>query len=224
LLPWITILGWAYLLGVMSSAPIGPVNMLAIWRGVHGRWTHALFCGIGSALVDSLWFAAVLAGGQAILRHVDTPAVHKAFAIVGAVVLVPLGAAFLIRATRLTLRDVARMRKKYKSAPPTHLWRDVLSGFGITVINPGTMLFWIGPGAFWLASARRTIGPQAAWWGWPLGLAGSLSWFAALAMIIRFMPDRVGPKFLRSVNGLCGVILLGAGLLAVAEAFWSVLP
>ena len=45
---YIHVLSAAFLMGLAAAAPMGPVNMLAIGRGVIGGWRHTLACGIGS--------------------------------------------------------------------------------------------------------------------------------------------------------------------------------
>ena len=35
-----------------------------------------------------------------------------------------------------------------------------------------------------------------------------MMWFTTLVMIVRFIPNRVGPAFFRLVNAILGVILL----------------
>jgi hypothetical protein len=49
---YIHVLSAAFLMGLGAAAPMGPVNMLAIRRGVIGGWRHTLACGIGSVTGD----------------------------------------------------------------------------------------------------------------------------------------------------------------------------
>src|SRR5579863_5127620 len=42
----------AYLMGLAAAAPMGPVNMLAIRRGMIGGWRRTLACAIGSVSAD----------------------------------------------------------------------------------------------------------------------------------------------------------------------------
>ena len=36
-----------------------------------------------------------------------------------------------------------------------------------------------------------------------------MTWFTALTVIVRFIPDRIGPNFFRFVNAVLSLILLG---------------
>jgi len=56
---YIHALSAAFLMGLAAAAPMGPVNMLAIRRGVIGGWRHTLACGIGSVTGDLILFSVV---------------------------------------------------------------------------------------------------------------------------------------------------------------------
>ena len=64
LVPYIHVLSAAFLMGLAAAAPMGPVNMLAIRRGMIGGWRHTLACGIGSVAGDLILFSLVLLGGH----------------------------------------------------------------------------------------------------------------------------------------------------------------
>ena len=64
LAPYIDVLSAAFLMGFAAAAPMGPVNMLAIRRGVIGGWRHTLACGMGSIAGDLIRFSVVLLGGD----------------------------------------------------------------------------------------------------------------------------------------------------------------
>ena len=63
LVSYIHVLSAAFLMGLASAAPMGPVNMLAIRRGAIGGWRHTLACGIGSITGDLILFSLILFGG-----------------------------------------------------------------------------------------------------------------------------------------------------------------
>jgi threonine/homoserine/homoserine lactone efflux protein len=60
----IHILAAAFLTGLAAAAPIGPVNMMAIRRGVVGGWRHTFACAIGSIFGDLALFSLALFGGH----------------------------------------------------------------------------------------------------------------------------------------------------------------
>src|SRR5580700_9977792 len=93
---YIHVLSAAFLMGLAAAAPVGPVNMLAIRRGMIGGWRHTLACGIGSVTGDLILFSLVLLGGHYLLSDLANPTLQTALAGVGVIVLLPLGIYFLV--------------------------------------------------------------------------------------------------------------------------------
>ncbi len=70
---YIHVLSAAFLIGLAAAAPMGPVNMLAIRRGVIGGWRHTLACGIGAVTGDLTLFSLVLLGGHYLFSDLSNP-------------------------------------------------------------------------------------------------------------------------------------------------------
>ena len=100
LVPYIHVLSAAFLMGFAAAAPMGPVNMLAIRRGVIGGWRHTLACGMGSIAADLLLFSVVLLGGDFFLPDLSNPTFRAVLAATGVTVLFPLGIYFVFRAVK----------------------------------------------------------------------------------------------------------------------------
>ncbi len=202
----------AYALGFIAAAPIGPVNTVAIHRGIIGKWSHTFCCGIGSAAIDILYFAGVLIGGQHLLNYLRDPRVENLATLIGMLIIVPLGVFFIRKSLRYDMRDVAAVRKRMRNRPPAHLWTDVGTGAALTIINPATLVYWAGAGTSWVSKAQPLLGDITIPWGILAGSAGLLSWFSLLSIFVKFTPEKIGPKFFRIVNGICGLLLLVFGV------------
>ena len=209
LVGYVQLLAWVYGLGLLAAAPVGPVNMVAIHRGVVGRWSHTLACGFGSALVDLGYFALFLWGGQRFLEYLSSPRTRDLVALACAVLLVPIGVLFLRRAVRMDDAGLHRIRQDKRDRPPIHLWTDMGTGMGLTLINPAAPAYWLAASAPWLASARHVMGGAAIGWGLAGASAGLMSWFILITLLVRFAPQRLGLRFFRVVHALCGLMLLG---------------
>ena len=206
----IHVLSAAYLMGLAAAAPMGPVNMLAIRRGMIGGWRRTLACGIGSIAGDLILFSLVLLGGHFLLSDLSNPTLRTVLAGIGVIVLLPLGIYFLIRAVKEPLRAYSRARKSWDtSTVPAHLATDVASCAALTVFNPLTMIYWVGVTANWLPLAHSILGSEAPGWGILMVAAGLMTWFTTLIVVVRFLPNRIGPTFFRLVNAILGLILLG---------------
>jgi threonine/homoserine/homoserine lactone efflux protein len=207
---YIHVLLAAFLMGLAAAAPMGPVNMLAIRRGLIGGWRHTLACGIGSVTGDLILLSIVLVGGHYFFSDLSNPTLQTLLAAIGVIVLLPLGIYFLVRAVKDPMRAYARARQQWdEGTVPAHLIAEVTDCFALTIFNPLTILYWVGVTSNWLPFGHSVLGYSAPAWGLLMVAAGLTTWFAALVVAVRFIPDRIGPIFFRLVNGVLGLILLG---------------
>jgi threonine/homoserine/homoserine lactone efflux protein len=207
---YIHVLSAAFLMGLASAAPMGPVNMLAIRRGVIGGWKHTLACGIGSAAGDVILFSLTLLGGHFLFSRLNTPALQTALAVIGLIVLLPLGAYFLLHAVKEPLVAFTAARQRLDSGNvPDRLIKEAADCAAMTLFNPLTIIYWVGVTSNWLPAARSVFGITAPAWGVLMASAGLMTWFTGLAVIVGIMPQRIGPIFFRLVNAILGLILLG---------------
>ncbi len=210
---YIHVLSAAFLMGLAAAAPMGPVNMLAIRRGIIGGWRHTLACGIGSASGDLILFSLVLFGGHYLLSDLSSPTLRTVLTALGVLILLPLGAYFLIRAVKEPLRAYASARQsRDERTVPAHLLSEAADCTALTILNPLTIAYWVGVTSNWLPFAHRVLGYSAPGWGVLMATAGLTTWFTALIVAVRFIPDRIGPNFFRLINAMLGVILLGFAL------------
>ncbi len=206
----IHILSAAFFMGLAAAAPMGPVNMLAIRRGLIGGWRHTLACGIGSVTGELILFAVVLLGGHYLFSDLSNPTLETVLAAIGVIVLLPLGIYFIVHAVKEPLRAYASARKGWdEGTVPEHLATDVASCAALTMFNPLTMIYWVGVTANWLPLAHSILGSKAAGWGIVMVAGGLMTWFTTLIVVVRFLPHRIGPAFFRLVNAILGLILLG---------------
>jgi threonine/homoserine/homoserine lactone efflux protein len=210
LVPYIHVLSAAFLMGLAAAAPMGPVNMLAIRRGVIGGWRHTLACGIGSITSDLILFSLVLFGGDYLFPDLSNPTLQVVLVAMGAIVLLPLGIYFILRAVKEPLRAYASARQHWdEGTVPGHLIAEVADAAALTIFNPLTIAYWVAVTSNWLPFAHSVLGYSAPGLGILMATAGLMTWFTALTVIVRFVPHRIGPNFFRLVNAILGLILLG---------------
>jgi threonine/homoserine/homoserine lactone efflux protein len=207
---YIHVLLAAFLMGLAAAAPMGPVNMLAIRRGVIGGWRHTLACGIGSVTGDLVLFSMVLVGGHYFFSDLSNPTLQTVLAATGIIVLLPLGIYFLVRAVKDPMRAYAGARQHWdENTVPAHLIAEVANCLALTLFNPLTILYWVGVTSNWVPFAHSVLGYSAPVWGILMAAAGLMSWFTALIVVVRFIPHRIGPNFFRLVNTVLALVLVG---------------
>ncbi len=210
LVSYIHVLSAAFLMGLAAAAPMGPVNMLAIRRGVIGGWRHTLACGIGSITGDLILFSLVLFGGDYFLPDLSSPTLQTVLAAMGTIVLFPLGIYFVVRAVKEPLRAYESARHQWDEGTiPGHLIAEVADAGALTILNPLTIAYWICVTGNWLPFAHSVLGYSAPGLGILMAGAGLTAWFTTLTIIVRFIPHRIGPNFFRLINAILGLILLG---------------
>jgi threonine/homoserine/homoserine lactone efflux protein len=208
----IHVLTAAFLMGLIAAAPIGPVNMMAVRRGVVGGWRHTLACGIGSVFGDLVLFSLALAGGSYLLPRLSSPRAHTVMEAVGALVLLPVGFGFLALAMSDPRKAYRRARRSWgKGSIPSRLIGEAVESAALTMFNPLSMAYWAAVTSSWLPVAYSILGARAAAWGVLAAGAGLLAWFTGLILFVRFVPRNAGSTLFLAANATLGVILLGCG-------------
>jgi L-lysine exporter family protein LysE/ArgO len=204
------VLGAAFLIGLAAAAPIGPVNMMAIRRGVVEGWRHTLVCGLGSAFGDLLLFSLALVGGHYLMPDLFKAPFQIILAGIGTVVIFPLGIYFFALAIKDSNRAYDTARRRWSEGPaPARLATEAIKAAALTIFNPLTMIYWVGITSSWLPIAYSVLGGRASGWGILTAGAGLMTWFTALVVVVRFIPRRIDAVFFRLANAMLGVILLG---------------
>jgi L-lysine exporter family protein LysE/ArgO len=213
---YIHVLATAFLMGLAAAAPMGPVNMMAIRRGVASGWRHTLACAIGSVFGDLVLFSLALIGGLYLLPGLSNPQLQTVVEAVGAVVLIPVGIYFLTLAVKHPQRAFSSARRRWSEGPiPARLIGEAAKSTALTVFNPLTILYWAAVTSSWFPLAYSVLGDRAAGWGILMAGMGLTAWFTALIVFVRFIPHRTGAIFFRAANAILGLILTVFGTYCV---------
>ena len=187
-------------LGATVAAQIGPIWLLCARSVLRGRTATGLAIGAGAALID-MSYASLGVAGAARLLEID--ALRVGLGLVGAGVLVALGARTLWSAHRVRLGG----ELPDELASPGRAFRTSLAA---TASNPSTIASWA---AAFLATATADLVDSAG--GAALLVAGigvgSLAWFTALSGALSLARRRIDDRGLRVVDTVAGAGLVGFG-------------
>jgi putative LysE/RhtB family amino acid efflux pump len=163
-----------------------------------------LAIGAGIAVIDTLYAAAGAAGVGVVLSFEP---IRVTAGIVGALVLVYLGAKTLWSAFRIRLGG----ETGEELATPK---RAFVVALGATASNPLTIASWA---AVFAAASTAGAAEGAAVLTLLVGVGlGSMAWMTVLTGGVSLLRRWVGDRMLRTVDGLAGLGLLGfGGLLAL---------
>lgn len=208
--PYIVLVGIG--VGLLISAPVGPVNVLCVQRTLARGYWAGVAAGIGAVMGDGL-IAAIAAFGFTAVKTGMTQ-YRQELQIVGGLVLIAFGLRLLLSHPTSTAPGDQRRTLKGNAAiiPQTFL---------LTATNPGAIL-----GVFALIGGLGSVIEDAHTYlhAGLLVLAimgGGLLWWLGLAWLIAIIHHKLDDKRLRLINQLAGFVLMGFGAGLLARVAWA---
>lgn len=195
-------------IGIMISAPMGPVGILCIQRTLNRGRRTGFFTGVGAAFSDLLYCLLTGFGLSFIEEFLKRN--QDVIQLVGSLVLIAFGI-YLFR------KNPAKSLKSPDTADKGSVRKDIIGGFLFTVSNPLILFLIIG-----LFARFNFLMPEFQFYHYFLGflsiLAGALGWW----WIVTFFVDKVRSHFnVRSmwlVNRIIGVIIFGFAIFGIATS------
>ncbi len=197
-------------IGLLVSAPIGPVNVLVIQRAVAGGFWAGLAAGIGAVIGDGL-LAAIAAFSVTAIS--DAMSAYSGWIkLIGGVLLIGFGLTLLITRPVLTIPvgQKSHLLEHTGIIPQT---------FFLTVTNPGAVL---GMAAL-IGGLGSLIGGLNTYLEALLLVAavmgGSLLWWLGLSELIATIRHRLTEGRLKLINRIAGAVLIAFGLILLIDGF-----
>ena len=187
-------------LGFFVALQLGPMSLFLLRSTLRYGWAVGLSIGAGIAVIDALYAACGAAGAAPFL---SIEPVRVALGLVGAVVLVGLGARTLYSAFRVRLGGEV----PDEAATPRQAFLTALAG---TASNPATIASWAA--IFAAASVAGAAGSSGAAVLMVTGVGvGSLAWTTLLASGTAVARRAAGERALRLADAVAGIGLIGFG-------------
>lgn len=195
------LVGFAF--GFIGSVPVaGPIALLVFAYGMQGRGRQAVSLATGGAIAEAAYaYMAFWGLGRVLERY---PVVVANSRGVGAIVMIALGAYFMLRKSAAAAdpetTTVGRGQK-----------RSFVLGFTITALNPTLIVTWTA--AATTLFSTNLLSPSAPPLPFAVGVFGGIvAWFATLVALLRRYRSRIGPSTLDRLVRAVGVGLAGLGL------------
>lgn len=201
------------LLGVSVAAPIGPINIEIIRRGLTQSSRAAFFLGCGAVTADCCYFSLAMIGAQTAAAIIDSPWLLRGGLGLGAGMLIWLGIGAIrkvreiqpVPAVAATLsKGAARMADR---VPP--IWRTYGLGLALTLANPMTIALWLSVATGFAASGSAGGTPYLRLAG---VFSGAISWVCFITSMTAWARRWITPATLQAVNVASGLILLVYGV------------
>ncbi len=185
------------LIGVLISAPMGPIGVLVIQRTLNkGRWP-AFFTGVGAALSDIIYCLLTGLGLSFVTDFIQDN--QTILQVVGSVVLIIYGI-YLFR------NNPSRQLKAPTETPNTY-WRDFGTGFLFTFSNPLILFFIIG-----LFARFNFMDSHYRFYHYIVGYlciaAGALIWWYGITFFVNKVRAHFNVRSMWLVNRIIAVLIL----------------
>lgn len=186
-----------FAIGVIISAPMGPVGILCVQRTLEKGRTTGFFTGVGAAVSD-LFYCLLTGFGLSFIEDF-LKANQNIIQVFGSIVLVFFGI-YLFKS------NPARTLKKPAASRSSHS-RDMLQGFLFTVSNPLIIFLIIG-----LFARFNFLLPEISFFHYVLGFAaiflGALTWWWIVAFFINKVRGHFNLRSMWLINRIIGCVIM----------------
>ena len=195
-------------IGLLVSAPMGPVGVLCIRRTLNKGRRHGFITGLGAMCSDVFYAAITMLGMGMVIHFVE--ANQPILQLIGSIVLGIFGVITYRTNPSGMLRSGAGQKRSLTS--------DFITGFLLTLSNILIILLYIGLFARF-GFIHSSDQPS---WHMPLGLlsiaVGAIIWWFGITYLLTKMKTWFslrGIKILNQVVGMVFIIISAVGTLAV---------
>lgn len=190
-------------LGLLISAPVGPVNILCIQRTLARGFWAGFAIGLGAVGADFLISVAAALGITALSGLINQYETEIQF--IGGFILIGFGIKIFLTQPKfqVTMSKVSKIRGNLNGIPQSFL---------LTITNPGALL-----GIFAIfGSVSTAVGGFESYIDSLMILIGLLSgamlWWVGLTRLISSLRGKMTEKRLKIINQISGGVLLFAGV------------
>ena len=204
------LLAYGMFIGVALAAPIGPINVEIISRGIRYGFRNGWYVGLGALTADTIYATIVVSGLTPIA---DRPALRVPLFLAGAAMLGWVG----INSLRAAIKPAADVKRE---APRGN--RSYLAGFLIALLSPMGIVYWLSVGAALVAEAVERVGQI----GTPVLVIGVflglLTWVTTLSVVAQVSRRFVTGNGMRWITGTSGVVILGFALWFLVQGITAI--
>ena len=205
-----------FIIGILVSAPMGPIGLLCVQRTINkGRW-HGFFSGVGAAFSDLFYAAITCMGMGIVISFVENN--QLVLQIAGSFLLMMYGIYTFFSNPSKNLKKTSEGIKTFSPS------QDALTAFLLTFANPLIILVYIALFArFSFISQENFISPKAYFYSMTLGLlcifAGALSWWFTISFFVGKLRKIFNVRGMWIMNRIVGSIIFILSLLGITFSF-----
>lgn len=185
------------IIGILVSAPMGPVGVLCIQRTLNkGRWA-GFYTGIGAAFSDVFYCLLTGLGLSFIIDFIETN--QSLLQMLGSIVLVFFGFYLIKKNPAGTLKTPKDRKMNYT--------QDFVTGFLFTFSNPLILFLIIG-----LFTRFNFLSPDYEYYHYIVGFtsifAGAILWWFVVTFFVNAVRSHFNVRSMWLINRIIGIIIL----------------
>ena len=190
------------IVGIIISAPMGPVGILCIQRTMKKGRIYGIVTGAGAALSDFLYALITGLGMSFVVDLIEQEQTLFWLKLTGSIMLLIFGIHTYLQDPRKSMRT--QMKRKGT------LFYNFISGFGLTISNPLIVFLFIALFNMFTFVIPSNLFGQAI--GYLSIIAGAMLWWLGLTYVITKMKDNFGVKGILYLNRSIGSIVICASV------------
>ena len=203
------------IIGIVASAPMGPVGVLCIQRTLNKGRAYGFVTGTGAALSDILYALLTGYGLSFIYDIISNQSTLFWLQIIGASIMFIFGLHTFRTNPMKNTRNVSRNKSS--------LLQNGVTGFFITLSNPTIILLFLG-----LFTPLNFMLPEQPFFMQCIGylsiFGGAMLWWFFITYVVSKLRVRFDVRGIRVINRVIGVaVMLGSliGIILISTGVWS---
>lgn len=199
------------IIGILVSAPMGPIGLLCVRRTLNkGPW-HGFFSGIGAAFSDIIYAAITCVGVGIIIDFITQ--YQDILQIIGSALL-------MIYGIFVFMSNPSKSLQKSQDNVNS-LSQDTITAFFLTLSNPLIIFLYIA-----LFARFNFISADEKMYSILLGLlsilVGALCWWALISFSIGKLRKIFNVRGLWIMNKVIGLIVIGVSIAGIIYSAWEI--
>ncbi|MBO4814286.1 MAG: LysE family transporter [Muribaculaceae bacterium] len=206
----LSIIFGCFAVGVILSAPMGPIGILCIQRTLNKGRESGFHTGIGAAISDLFYCLLTGLSMSIVLDFIE--ANQSLLQMIGSVVLLIFGICLIKRNPASTIRKPKERTSEKSQSRLSQFFlkltkNDIFTGFIFTLTNP-LIIFLIIP----LFAQFKFPSPDYSWpliiMGYAFIVVGAITWWAVITYAVNAVRSHFNIRSMWIINIVIGVIVL----------------
>lgn len=200
------------LVGIVASAPMGPVGVLCIQRTMQKGRIYGLVTGAGAALSDIIYALMTGYGMSFVLEFIDNERNLFIMKLIGSLMLFIFGIYMFRTDPNKCIRPVSKNKGT--------VFHNFLTAFFVTLSNPLIIFLFIALFNMFTFIIPGNLFGQCV--GYISIVAGAMLWWLGLTYIINKMKKNFGVTGIKRLNMTIGSVVLVASVLYALMTFFKI--